>query len=188
MGEIVTRAVNLEIREEGKVVFRISDESVDSHGTVFKLDGWDLSEFRANPIVTYGHPDTSSTDPNVIIGRGEISQDSTGLYSTLEYDMENPLAKEVKRKIDSGFIRMASIRAYVEDARMGDESKGEDPSVLFFTKNRLLDWGVVMHASNKNASKRELVRAFNIEDKPIVPEVIEVDDATKQRIQKILQK
>lgn len=139
--------------------FVISDESVDSHGTVFSMSGWKLDGYSRNPIVTYGHPDVSSPDPNVIIGRSVVTVSAGKLIGSIEYDMDNPLAREVKRKVDAGFINMASIRAYVEDGHYDEER-----DVIVFTAQRLIDWGIVMHGSNKNAMKRrDLAMSLEIE-------------------------
>lgn len=158
---LIERDINLVLeRGEGDThSFVISDESKDSHGTVFRLSGWDISGYSRNPIVTYGHPDINSTDPNVIIGKSTVHMVEGRLVAQVSYDLDNPLAREVKRKVESGFLNMASIRAMVED---GQYNKEED--VVEFTKQRLIDWGIVMHGSNKNAmKKREIARSLNIE-------------------------
>lgn len=186
MGLIVKRDIPLTIREEsGEVLFRISDESTDSHRTVFVQKSGDFSQYEVNPIVTYGHPDISDPDPDAVIGTGRIIQKEGVTYSTLEFDPdpENIRARKVERKIKNKILRMASIRAYVEDARRGEKERGEDPEVIYFTRWSLLDWGVVMHASNKNATVQDISRSFNL-DQPVEPIVI--DEETKLRIKKVL--
>ena len=37
----------------------ISSESVDSHGSIIKLNGWDLARFKDNPVVFFGHDSRS---------------------------------------------------------------------------------------------------------------------------------
>ena len=46
------RGINAEKRT---AEFVISTESIDRHGTVFKLAGWDLENYNRNPIVAYNH-------------------------------------------------------------------------------------------------------------------------------------
>ncbi len=170
------RADLMLVRSEDENVhtFVISDESVDSHGTSFSMTGWDLSQYSKNPIVTYGHPDVSSPDPNLIIGRSSVHISDNRLIAKIEYDMGNPLAREVKRKVEDGFINMASIRAYVEDGKYDEER-----DVIVFTKQRLVDWGIVMHGSNKNAmKKRDLALDLGI----IQPEVIKDDKSDPKLI------
>lgn len=139
---------------ERQHLFIISDESRDSFDTVFKMSGWDLSRRKMKKRVTYGHPSYNDTDDTNIIGIGE-ERISDKLYSllTLEPAEINPKAERVHQKLLFGSLTDASIRCTVEDGRMGDESRGEDPSVFYFTRQTLVDWGVVMEGSNANATK-----------------------------------
>lgn len=145
-------------------VFRISDESIDSHGTVFRADGWKFDQYKNNPIVTYGHPDMNSTDEKDVIGRSEVFQVGTETFARITYDLGCERAKDIKRKVDGGFLNACSIRASVAGGEWGDKERGENPDVLYFNDHSLLDWGIVMHASNKRASKVEdVARTLNIE-------------------------
>lgn len=159
-GVLVTREFKTELinrnAEDGTHTFVISDESKDSHGTVFRMSGWKFDRFTSNPIVTYGHPDPNGADPDVIIGRGTVSIEGGRLTARVEYDMENPLAQKVKSKVDRGFLNMTSIRAYVDDAERG---VGDDRDTVYFIDQELLDFGIVMHGSNKNAmAKRDIMK------------------------------
>lgn len=154
--------------------FVISDESIDSFKTSFRLRGWKFDRFINNPIVTYGHPDPNSTDPNLIIGRAKVFIEGDKLMAEVEYDMGNPLAVEVKRKVEQKFLNMTSIRAYVNDAERGI---GDDREVLYFIDQELLDFGIVMHGSNRNAmaqrdimmSQRNIMLALGKEDNDPIP-------------------
>lgn len=138
--------------------FIISDESMDSFDTVFKLEGWDLtSRMKGKKKVTYGHPSASDKDPNLIIGIGEERIAGTSLYSRLTLEPEsvgNPIANTVHGKLLFGSLTDASIRASIIDGRQGDETKGENPRLFYFTQQRLIDWGVVPEGSNPNAVKQ----------------------------------
>lgn len=139
-------------------LFIISDESQDSYETVFKVSGWDLtSRMKGKKRVTYGHPSVSSTEPDLIIGIGEERIEGTSLYSTLTLEPEslgNRIANAVHGKLGFGSLTDASIRARIIDGRMGDESLGENPKLFYFTRQQLMDWGVVMEGSNPNAVKQ----------------------------------
>lgn len=142
--------------------FVISDESIDSFKTVFRLRGWKFDRFINNPIVTYGHPDPNSADPNLIIGRAKVFIEGDKLMAEVEYDMGNPLAVDVKRKVEQKFLNMTSIRAYVNDAERG---AGDDRETLYFIDQELLDFGIVMHGSNRNAmAQRDIMLALGKED------------------------
>ena len=73
---------------------------------------------------------------------------------------------------------MASVGANVQTARFGVEENEEDPEVLYFTKQRLMEWSVVSVGSNPDAHKRNaetleemrssLTKEINVESKEIV--------------------
>jgi hypothetical protein len=158
--------------------FIISDESVDSHGTVFRTDGWQHPE-RFSAPVTYGHPDISSPNPDdASIALSDIEIDSTtkqmrAFISDDYWDTGNEIADKVRRKLENGTLKDASIRAQVEDGYMGKKERGEDPDVFYFTNSRLMDWGIVAHGSNLNAGKRmleviqRLTKVEDVEEKEV---------------------
>lgn len=130
------------------VIFQISDQSIDTYETRFMVDGWNLDYAKRNPIVTYGHPEFSSTDDTLIIGRHEVYKEGDKLMARVTFNRGNPRAVRVEKAVRGGFINMASIRASVEDMR---EVKVGDKKVLEFTRQTLYDFGIVMHGGNKNA-------------------------------------
>lgn len=137
--------------------FIISNESPDTYGTVFLSRGWDLSSRQAGKKrVTYGHPYLNDPDPDVIIGVGEERVQGTDLMSILTLEPENlnnRIANAVHGKLLFGSVTDASIRARIMDGRQGDESLGEDPKLFYYTRHKLIDWGVVMEGSTPTAVK-----------------------------------
>lgn len=169
MSNIVSIERNIEPRavegSDRKYEFVISTEDVDMHRTVFAADGIDLSRYANNPIVTFGHPDFNSNNPDDVIGTSEIRTEGTDTIAilTLEPEGDNPIADKVARKIANGTLKMASIRATPLEAEI-QQRDGED--IKTFTQWRLLDWGIVAHGSNPSALKRSIDEAA---DALIVP-------------------
>tara|TARA_B110000211_G_scaffold54686_1_gene60629 strand:- start:1883 stop:2503 length:621 start_codon:yes stop_codon:yes gene_type:complete len=149
------RDTTAEMLEKRQVEFVISSEAVDSYRTVFKMDGWDLSGYNRNPIVCYQHR-AHSDDPDNIIGTSTVRIDGEDLIGTVTFESAeiNPRAEKIFQKVQSGTLRMASVGANVRKARLGVEENGEDPDVLYFTKQRLMEWSVVSVGSNPDAHKR----------------------------------
>lgn len=134
--------------------FLISNETPDSYGTVFRKDGWELDAYRANPIVSFNH-NTWSSDPDAaVIGRSEIRFEGNDMIATLTLEPGNPVADTVKRKIDNGYLNSASIGAHIIEATRGDFEKGENPDLIYFNRQQLLEWSVVPVGSNPDAVKR----------------------------------
>lgn len=154
---LIKRNISPEIRaidaEKRTIDFIISTESVDSYRTSWKIDGWDLTAYRANPVVAYNHF-ALGPDPDTIIGTSEVRVENNQLVATLSLEEGNPIADKVLRKLQNGTLRGASIGAIPLEARWGNKADGEDPDVLYFTKQRLMEWSVVSIPSNPDALKR----------------------------------
>ena len=173
------RDTTAEMIEKRQVEFVISTEAVDTYRTVFKLDGWDLADYTRNPIVCYQHR-ASSEDPDNIIGTSTVRVEGSELIGTVTFEPAeiNPRAEKIFQKVQSGTLRMASVGANVQTARFGVEENQEDPEVLYFTKQRLLEWSVVSVGSNPDAHKRNaetleemrssLAKEINVESEAVV--------------------
>lgn len=149
---IELRAIDADNRE---AEFVISSEAIDRHGTVFKMDGWDLDVYNDNPIVTYNHR-AHSDNPDTIIGTSIVYKDGEKLIGKVRFEDEgdNEIADKVWRKVQKGILKMASVGARVHDYRYGDVKKGEDSGTIYFTRQELLEWSIVSVGSNPDAFKR----------------------------------
>lgn len=151
----VVRTTSEEMLNKRQVEFVISSEAKDSHGTIFKMDGWELSSYIQNPIVCYQHR-AFSDDPDNVIGTSQIFIEDDKLIGrvTFEDAETNPKAEKIFKKVKNGTLKMASVGARILKARMGDEEKGEDKTVLYFTRQQLIEWSIVAAGSNSEALKR----------------------------------
>lgn len=148
------RAENAVDKEKRTVQFVISTEAVDSYNTVFRLDGWDFNQYQRNPIVCYNH--NVFGDADNIIGTSRVFQEGNQLIGEVLFEEAevNPLAEKIFRKVQAGTLRMASINATIENARMGIKDQGEDVEVMYFTRQSLNEWSIVSVGSNPDALKR----------------------------------
>lgn len=159
----VTRGVNMEVLsvdEENRAIdFVITSEAVDSYGTVFRMNGWDLERYRSNPIVTYNHWDHTA-NPDDVIGTSELRIENGKLIARTFFENgdpegdDNKKADKVFRKAKKGTLRGASISAMIYEADYGNEERGEDPDVLYFSRQTLVAWSVVTVPSNPEALSR----------------------------------
>jgi len=89
-----------------RVKFIASDESVDRYGDIIRVAGWDLANFRNNPVLLFGH------DSRSIIGRvPEIGIEGRQLIATCEFRPEgdSELADDIWRGVQGDFIRATSV-------------------------------------------------------------------------------
>lgn len=157
--------------------FVISTESIDRHGTSFKLDGWDLSTYNRNPIVGYNH-EVSGSNPDTIIGTSRVFRDGDALIGEVTFEREgnNPLADKVFNKMQDGILKMASVGAIPHEYRYGKE-EDEDRNTIYFTRQELVEWSIVSAGSNRDAFKRsadqvdELKKSLEVEEEIVEQEM-----------------
>ena len=153
------------------VTFLLSDESKDRHNSVIKSDGWDLENYRKNPIVAYQHQTegTPFADPNpdLIIGRGDVWQDDGKLFGSVTFEdaENNPLAEKIFKKVEAGILSAVSVGFIPIESGNGKEERGEDPGVYYFHRQELAEFSVVNVPSNPNAVKRfkEFIEKENLD-------------------------
>ena len=92
----------------GKLTFVLHDESVNTYGFRMLTGGANLEEFKKNPVMLLNH-----NDYDLPIGRWEnIRVDGGRILADAVFDEGDARAKEVMRKVENDFIRMASIGAW----------------------------------------------------------------------------
>lgn len=168
----VIRAITDEQKEKRQAEFVISTEAVDTYDTVFKIDGWDLERYNRSPIVFYNHKSWSD-DPDMIIGTSEVRVEGNELIALLTLEEGNPVADKVWRKLEAGTLNMASIGANPIEWRWGDFDKGENPEVIYFIRQELLEWSIVPLGSNPDALKRSVESLEEIRTSLKKPESLE---------------
>lgn len=161
-----------EVPEDAKdtrlVSFTISTEQRDRHGTILDLSGWDLKNYKNNPIVGYQHNvygDNWFTDPDpkYIIGVGEVYADekTKSLIGDVRFEPEavNPFAEQIFQKVMFGSLRATSV-GFLPRTKghwgEGDEAADGKNPVFYYGKRDLLEFSVVNVPSNPGALKRSL--------------------------------
>jgi HK97 family phage prohead protease len=111
-GVAQTRATaSLIIKAEGgdgprRITFVASDETVDRYGDIIRASGWQLDNFRKNPVLLFGH------DTRSVIGKVEpIGVEGTRLmaHAQLADAGSNALADATWALIEQEMLRAASV-------------------------------------------------------------------------------
>lgn len=85
--------------------FTVSDETLNSYGSVILTSGINIARFQRNPIMLYMHDRDKG-----VIGRWEnITKEGDKLTAEAIFDDATELGAKVKHQVESGFLRSASI-------------------------------------------------------------------------------
>lgn len=100
-------ARKMEATENRSIRFVASDESVDRYGDIIRAKGWDLTAFKKNPVLLFGHK--SSALPigkvtNVEVVKKELVADCEFMPEGM-----SAFADEVWRAVDGGFLNASSV-------------------------------------------------------------------------------
>jgi HK97 family phage prohead protease len=124
--------------------FILSDETPDRMDDVILSDGWDLREFKKNPIALFGH---NSAFP---IGKwANVRVENKQLRGHLELAKEgtSPRIDEIRRLIEAGILRAVSVGFRPKER---NDREGTDWGSVY-TKCELIETSVVAVPANPNA-------------------------------------
>lgn len=134
--------------------FIASTSSVDRHGDIVDQNSWDISNFKASPVILFNHnqfmlPIGKATKTEVVEGQLEID---------VEFDMEDELGAKIARKVQKGFLngvsvgfipRMVTLRSELPEDHFAHGERG-----LYLQQNELLEVSVVTIAANAEARSK----------------------------------
>ena len=121
--------------------FVVSDESKNCYGQVILTDGIDTTQFEKNPVMLYMH------ERKTVVGRWEnIRKDGKRLLADAVFDDSTELGATVKRQVEKGFLRSASIGVDILETRDVDGTET-------VTRCVLAEISIVDIPANSNALK-----------------------------------
>ena len=153
-----------------------SDETIDRDGEIIKVDGWQLANYRKNPVILWGHNHTIPA-----IGKAERVYKSDGkLMFKVRFAKPGTydLADTVRALVDDGILKSVSV-GYNPIARdyPSDNEKGS-PRVVT-TKAELYELSIVNVPANQNAllaamkekgySEKQIKMISSDEEKSVIP-------------------
>lgn len=150
------KAVDVEkLLDGGQLRHIISDESVDRHGDIVRVKGWDLTHYKKNPVILLAH-----SHSNLPIGKSiriikrlkEKQLVSIGEYPSAQLYQH---ANDVFRLAACGYINASSVGFMPKEWEPIDE---EQPWLGYdITKQELWEYSIVPVPANPNA----LINAAN---------------------------
>lgn len=101
-------ALRAEADGKGPIRFVAATEGRKADGLNLQMGTVELDRFRANPVILYGHQYFGRD--SLPIGRAEdVFVDGDRLMEDIQFDLDDPFAAAVDRKVRAGFVNAVSI-------------------------------------------------------------------------------
>jgi HK97 family phage prohead protease len=129
---------------DGKYTFTISTGAVDRDRDTVSVDGWNLDNYRKNPVVLWAH-DYSSLP----VGRAETIIARNGqLVARMEFVPKeiSPFAEAVRQLVEGGWVKATSVGFRPTEWTINEDRGGFD-----FKRQELLEFSIVPVPSNPEA-------------------------------------
>lgn len=128
-------------KESNRFKFKISTDGIDRDKDVISIDGWDVTSYKQNPVVLFGHDYHSlPVGKSISIVSGKKSLDAEVEFASAEI---YPFAETVRRMVAGGFLNAASVGFKPKKYAYNEERRGVD--VL---ESELLEWSIVPVPAN----------------------------------------
>ncbi len=140
--------------EEPVMDFIASDETLDRYNEVIRQDGWQLENFRMNPVIPDCH-DYSSIGK--ILGKAlSVSIADGKLVNRVEFFTANPLGQLAYDGAKGGFIKSQSVGFIPLEWTSGI---GKDEPTRTYTKCELLESSLVCVPANPGATIEAMLKS-----------------------------
>ena len=124
-----------------------SDNSLDRYNEVINQDGWQLENFRANPVIPDCHNYSSIA---MILGRANsVSVIEGKLVNRVEFALDNPLGAMAFKLAKKGFLKSQSVGFIPLEWTNGNAKDQPDRT---YTKCELLEISLVVVPANPAAT------------------------------------
>lgn len=154
MVETIRKILDCEVKKlEGRTYeFTASTSAQDRDGEVIEALGWDLGNFKKNPVIMYAHD--YRTLPIGRAPRVWVSKDGE-LKNTVEFPPEGTyeFADIVERLVDTGYLKTESVGFL---PRKWEDGDGEKSPRRTYTKQELLEISIVPVPSNPDALRNAI--------------------------------
>lgn len=159
----VTGPIEKARQGEHVIPWVLSDASPDRMGDVINPDGWHLKNFRANPVIMWGHGGAGILDGDEPIGRAENVRVEKGrLIADIRFAVEESERAARKFKLaNSGYIKAGSVGFKpVKVERVEDEEErtklGLGRFGVHYKEQELLEFSLVAVPANPHALQQSV--------------------------------
>ena len=146
--------------------FVASEESDDRMGDIIRVAGWELGNFKANPVIQWAHDYRSASigiAPKVWKTSSDVGKAANGeklkqLRNTVKFDTADPVAARIAGKVARGIQRTESVgfKPIELEVREDVEGAGSWFGPFDFTKSELLEISIVPIPAHPSALRKAL--------------------------------
>lgn len=150
--------------------FRISNKRVDSYDSTIAPEGWELADFRANPIVLFAH-DSNDLPVGRDIGVHVRQGDDAALIGVTRFVSAelDAFGARVGNFVRAGILRATSVGFEPLEWEISDRDDGESwIPAIDFTKTRLREYSIVPVPANADCLvDEERLASFGIQRRDV---------------------
>jgi phage head maturation protease len=135
---------------EGQKLAIASEETVDRQGEIITLDGWDLKNFKRNPVMLWSH---NPYEPNLGHGKNMRLSDVNGkrkLVFEPDFHKITPLSQALDEMYEKGYLRAFSV-GFLPLEMEPVEKDGDSWGPQRYLKQELLEISAVNVPAHPNA-------------------------------------
>jgi len=139
MNTLFTKAI-IEKQDNGEITAIASTAVEDRQGEIVEVEGWDIKDFKANPVILWGHDHSQlpigKATKTWVEGTGKQAK----LMTKIAFQEVTELGRAVKQLVNDGILKTLSVGFQPID---GEGNR--------FTKQKLLEISVVNVPANPQA-------------------------------------
>lgn len=103
------RSIEPDAAPDAPLTFIASTDGIKRDGLRIPVTAWDLTNYRKNPIVLWGHDYMGLGPAPLPIGRAEVGQSNDALVSQITFDPDDEFARRVEAKYRAGYLHAVSV-------------------------------------------------------------------------------
>ena len=169
--------------DDRTATFVASDETVDRYGDVVSIAGWDLSNYKKNPVVLWMH-----RQHDLPIGKAKVWIENQQLMATIKFhqDADNPQAERVWSLVKRKALRALSVGFTANEKDIQPiRDENERTTGYRFLKQDLLEISVVNVPANPAAL--QVARSLDLPD-AFIREALPLDALVRDEQAKVRQR
>lgn len=160
--------------KDGTPLFLANEETEDRMGDVIQVKGWDLENYKANPVILFQHRHDIApigTAPQVFVK-------GNALMNTVEFDEPDPFAAMISGKVKRNVMRAESVGFRVIEFEKRESSPGAEQwrDGFLFTNSELLEISIVSVPAHPAALRRAMGEAGHGKFFIVMPEMPKMVD------------